>query len=170
MTADPRVPELLQRAAAAAQRAAVLRDRVTRVEQTAGGTGPLTHVGLALAAGSVVLPWGYAARPREHVLAAGLLDVERYAAIAPLAMAFLAVGVGITWVAVAMLPRRQRYGYPAVPLGATALVGVPAANVLTAGAPTVGGYLALVGLALTAAALVATPWRHRQDARHSTAA
>lgn len=155
MSEDPRVPVLLDRMVAAAARVEALSERLDRAERGGDALRALACVGLALASGSLLLPWGRDAHPRDAVLAAGLRDVERYAALSLAGAAVLALCLAVTWATIAALDRRPRFTVPAagIAVAGTLLAGVPAANVVTPGAPTVGSYLAVAGLALTAAAL-----------------
>ncbi|MQA02966.1 MAG: hypothetical protein GEV07_09665 [Streptosporangiales bacterium] len=155
MSSDPRVPGLLERMAAAATRVTVLSERLDRAERGGDTLRTLACVGLALASATLLLPWGRDAQPRDDVLAAGLRDVERYAALSLAGAVVLVVCLGVTWAAIAVLDRWPRYTVPAagIAVAGTLLAGVPGANVVTPGDPTIGSYLAVAGLALTAAAL-----------------
>lgn len=152
MSDDPRVPALAERLQAATVRVTELRDRLDRSKSDGADIRALGVVGLALAAASLVLPWGRASEPREDVLELGLADVERYASLSVTGVAVLAGLLAVTGVALATA-HRWAYGWHAYAagVGLTVLVGVVVATHVTPGGATVGTYVAVVGLLLAVA-------------------
>lgn len=156
MSADPRVPQLAERLHTAAARVTELRARLDRSKADGADVRALGVVGLALAAASLVLPWGRSGVPRDDVLELGLADVERYASLGAIGLAVMAGLLAVTCVAL-VTADRWAYGWHAyaVGVGLTVLVGVGVATRVTPGGTTVGTYVAVVGLLLAVVPVVA---------------